>query len=384
MKIDKNKPSHWWYLTQLGISALLSLILRAFIKPTKTSIILYGHKLNGNLLALYNDSLHANNNTFHLYFLTMDPAYYEQLKDKPNILLAGKLPTIQRLAQTHCIISDHGLHSLILLLKFSPITFIDVWHGIPFKGFDADDFTLQKHYQEIWVTSRLLKQLYINQFKCHPEQIHETGYARTDPLINKNLNPLHLKKQLGITDHNKKIILFAPTWEQDVNNRNIFPFNSSEDSFLSAINTLADRLNIICIFRTHLNTVGTIKTDYKHIIHAPYSLFPEAEETLLISDILVCDWSSIAFDFLLLDRPTLFLDIPIPFKKGFSLDETYRFGHIITDLESLLYAIEHYIHTPESYWQTYGEKAQTIKQALYDHNADGQVTKRCFKRLNAL
>ena len=28
---------------------------------------------------------------------------------------------------------------------------------------------------------------------------------------------------------------------------------------------------------------------------------------------------SIAFDYLLLDRPTLFLDIPAPFKKGFSL-----------------------------------------------------------------
>jgi len=40
---------------------------------------------------------------------------------------------------------------------------------------------------------------------------------------------------------------------------------------------------------------------------------------LLASDVLICDRSSIPFDHLLLDRPTLFRDLPAPSRNGFSL-----------------------------------------------------------------
>ena len=120
---------------------------------------------------------------------------------------------------------------------------------------------------------------------------------------------------------------------------------------------------------------------YPNIIYAPHSEYPNTEEILLTADILVGDWSSIAFDYLLLDRPTIFLDTPAPFAKGFSLDETYRFGHIVGNMGDLLASLEQYVLSPEDYLQQYGNNAENIKRALYDSNADGLASKRCMDRL---
>jgi CDP-glycerol glycerophosphotransferase (TagB/SpsB family) len=213
--------------------------------------------------------------------------------------------------------------------------------------------------------------------------VYETGYARTDVLINKNIDIGRVKQSIGITDPAKKVILFAPTWQQDENNRNIFPFNTSEESFLGELDTLCEMLSIVCVFRAHLNTASFDRVDYKNILFAPHSQFPDTEAILLISDVMVCDWSSIAFDFLLLDRPTVFLDVPPPFKKGFSLDESYRFGEVVKDFPSMLSFLERYITDADRYWRKHDDKSREIKKALYDGTADGFAGKRCCDRLSA-
>ena len=387
MKIDKSKPLDWLYLVLFGIVVLFALILRPFVRKNNglKTVVLYGHKLNSNLKGIYDFSRSFKANPLNVYYLTMDPAYYHELNAcGVNTLLATKLSTAVILARTRCIVSDHGLHLLIILLKFTKIKFVDVWHGIPFKGFDSEDFRVQHQYDEVWVTSALLKKLYGGQFGFNPMIVHETGYARTDTLINKNVDINEIKHSIGISDSNKQVILFAPTWQQDENNRNIFPFNTNEESFLGALNKLSVALSVVCVFRTHLNTTGLGKMEYKNILFAPHSIFPDTEAILLMSDLLVCDWSSIAFDYLLLDRPTLFLDVPPPFKKGFSLDANYRFGEIVKDLPSMLSTLEYYINHPDSYGQKHGTKSQEIKKALYDDKADGFAGKRCFDRLRAL
>jgi CDP-glycerol glycerophosphotransferase len=354
-------------------------------KSRDKNVLLYGHKLNSNLKGIYDYSTSNKVEGVFVYFLTMDPSYYRELKlAGVNVILATKLSTAFLLAKTDCIVSDHGLHLLLLLLKLTNIKFVDVWHGIPFKGFDAEDFKVQHQYDEVWVTSALLKKLYVEEFGFDSSIVYETGYARTDLLINKNIDIARVKQSVGIEDPAKKVILFAPTWQQDENNRNIFPFNTSEESFIGALDKLCEVLSVVCVFRAHLNTAGLERQDYKNILFAPHSQFPDTEAILLISDVMVCDWSSIAFDFLLLDRPTVFLDVPPPFKKGFSLDESYRFGEVVKDFPSMLSFLERYITDADRYWRKHDDKSREIKKALYDGTADGFAGKRCCDRLSAL
>jgi CDP-glycerol glycerophosphotransferase len=113
----------------------------------------------------------------------------------------------------------------------------------------------------------------------------------------------------------------------------------------------------------------------------PHAKFPDTEEILLVSDILVCDWSSIAFDYLVLDRPTIFLDVEAPFAKGLSLDAGHRFGAVVSNMDALLERLERYLVEPECYTREFSAKCSEIKARVYDDYADGNATARCVARL---
>jgi CDP-ribitol ribitolphosphotransferase len=386
VKIDTKNPLHWFYLVIFTLNVLAASILRPFVsKKRNATVLLYGHKLNSNLRGIYDYSRSKQGDYLSVYFLAMDPVYCKQLRESgEQVLLALDPRNIMKIASCCVIVSDHGLHSLEILLKFSTISFVDVWHGIPFKGFDADDFRTQHKYTEVWVTSDLLIDMYVSKFGFRWKQLHATGYARTDVLVNKTVNCAEIRSRLGIPASVNKVILFAPTWQQDQRNRNIFPFDSSAEVFFSALEQLCKKLSVACVFRTHLNSQADVGGSYSNIFYAPHAEFPDTEEVLLASDVLVCDWSSIAFDYLLLDRPTVFLNVEAPFKKGFSLDESYRFGEVVESLDEMIAALELYVKQPETYRTVHGERCATVKKELYDSNADGHAAERCYARLERL
>ncbi|MCG8277389.1 CDP-glycerol glycerophosphotransferase family protein [Stenotrophomonas sp. NLF4-10] len=380
MKIDKHNPVHWLLLTSFAIQAITGLILRPFMR--KSAIVLYGHRLNGNLLPLYQGCSAA-------VFVSMDRTYCRALqRNGIRSQWACSFGAAMLLARTRVLVSDHGLHSLEPLLpsyRKAGLKCVDVWHGVPFKGFDADDFRLQRHYDEVWVASESQRQLWIRKFGFPPGIVHATGYARVDRLIRPDMGPATAKQRLGLKPETcGKTLLFAPTWRQDDKGRSIYPFGCTEQTFMGALSTIAARHGATVLLRSHLNSDAMVAVLQPNILQLPSRDYPDTESILLASDILICDWSSIAFDFLLLDRPTLFLDVPPPFRKGFSLGPEYRFGAVIGDLSELLQSLETCLVAPERYWQHHQAGHQSTKLAIYGECADGNATQRCVNRLNAI
>lgn len=389
MKIDKKSPRHWLYLLLMGANAIVAIVLRPILyrnrQPVK-HVVLYGHKLNGNLLALYRHVKASNPANLRVIFLTLDPHYYWQLREQgESCELATGLTCLVLLLKTDALITDHGLHSLLPLLFFSSIKFIDVWHGIPFKGFDEKDFRVQHRYDEVWVASPLMKQLYVERFGFKVSQVKVTGYARTDRLVNNTEDPVGIKQRLGLNEHQfRKVVLVAPTWKQGSASRSLYPFGLSEQGFLGALSRLGETANVTFILRTHLNSAGAAPQDYAHIVYLPADQYPDTEEILLISDILVCDWSSIAFDYLLLERPTIFLDVEPPFAKGLSLGGEYRFGRMANSLSVLQARLQQLLCGSEAYPQSVKDTADVIRREIYSQYADGQAAIRYTTRLQML
>jgi CDP-glycerol glycerophosphotransferase (TagB/SpsB family) len=378
VKVDRNKPAHWLYLIGFTLTTVLATVLRLcrIIGPGQTCL-LYGHKLNGNLKAVYDHNLSASLPAGELVFLTMDVDYYRALKNEGFNVLNGTNPfNAAKIAAAYAIVSDHGLHSLSILKRFTRMPFFDVWHAIPLKGFDEDDFRTQQDYEKIFVTSELVKSVYIEKFGMAPSIVEPSGYARTDMLVERPPDLEKIRRDFDIEQGDKKIILLAPTWQQDDPNRDIIPFGESVESFFGAIEQACQRANAICIFRTHLNSDDMDLSKYGSIFFRPHSRYPATEELLLLTDCLVSDWSSIVFDYMLLDRPTLFLDVPHPFQKGFSLGPENRFGKLVGGLEELCSSLQAYLDDPALYTRDYGVSHASIKQDLYDNNADGQAAKR--------
>jgi len=386
LKVDRRNPLHWLLLLLSAVWVMLAICLRPILHGSmrKGRVLLYGHKLGGNLLAIQRH-LRSYDAELQVSFLTMDPAYHRELVARgEGSVLSASPASLPWLVGADALISDHGLHALQPLVGLSDIKFFDVWHAIPFKGFDADDFRVLHRYKEAWVASPLLAGLYVDKYGFDPDKVVVTGYARSDRLVKeKNIATGALRQRMGLPADAGKVVLFAPTWKQDSNERSLFPFDMEADAFCNALSDIACQLGATVILRTHINS-GRDSIDasrFRRLVSLPYADYPDTEEILLVTDVLVCDWSSIAFDFLLLDRPTVFLDVPAPFKKGFTLGPEYRFGEVVPDLGAMLHAIELAVLAPSDYMARHATVVRNTRHEVYGRFADGNATARCVGRL---
>ncbi|WP_407374723.1 CDP-glycerol glycerophosphotransferase family protein [Methanobrevibacter sp.] len=122
------------------------------------------------------------------------------------------------------------------------------------------------------------------------------GYPRTDILFTKNNEEdiRKIKEKFGIP-LDKKVILYAPTWRVIHDFELMLDLNSLQKS-------LSDEY--VLIIRTH-HVSSKDGDDIENGFVYDLSNFEVAEDIFLISDILITDYSSVMFDYALLDRPIL-------------------------------------------------------------------------------
>ena len=233
MKIDKRKPLHWLLLMQQGLYTLIAIGARYMTpRPKLPVVVLYGHQLSGNLKALYEEWDRAHRTKFEMYFLSWTRTILLCWRSRALTFYAVTDWAIwSRLADASAMITDHGLHAMQPFIHFTNIIFIDVWHGIPFKGFVPDDFRVQHRYDEVWVSSPLLKEIYQEKFGFSPDIVFDMGYARADKLFRNDPPSSEFRTKAGIPSTDK-IVLYAPTWKQDDQGRELFPFAESQESFV--------------------------------------------------------------------------------------------------------------------------------------------------------
>lgn len=383
MKINKYDPSHWYYLALQAVYTLAIILLRPLLPRGRNRIVvLYGHHFSGHLAAIYDYWRTLDDSGLDLYFLTLRRSLIlEGRNDDVNVLYCRRFRDMLTVARADAMITDHGLHMMKPLVHLTDIAFIDVGHGIPFKGYDEENFRLRHHYREIWMSSSALSRIYAERCGCKG-LVHSIGSARTDKLLQPGTANGRFREQLGI-DPQSPLILYAPTWQQDDRQRALLPFGQTAEAFLERISAFCIEQDCHFVFRSHQNAAFP-ELPYERVMFCPQSEYPDTEELLLDTDILISDWSSIVFDFMVLDRPTIFLDVPHPFAKGCTLGPEYRFGHIAGSMDELLRALGDYVRNPEDYPRAHGQKHRDVKAFAYDGNADGRTAERCIERLQKL
>ena len=136
--------------------------------------------------------------------------------------------------------------------------------------------------------------------------ILEKGTPRNDMLFNTSLKD-QLKKQLvdslGI-DSKRKILLYAPTFRKD------YSIDCYNINWKQIIKSLKQKTgdDYVILLRLHPNFINK-KIDYNSLFCTDdmydVTMYHDMQELLLISDILVTDYSSSIFDFSLLYRPCI-------------------------------------------------------------------------------
>lgn len=193
--------------------------------------------------------------------------------------------------------------------------YINTWHGTPLKhmgldiknnlvesqntirNFLSSDYiiTPNKHTSEVFKDAFKLRGLIDNA-------ILESGYPRIDETLNSNKSEVIKKlNKKGIKLNNSPILLFSPTWRgQFVNN----PEDNIED-MVEIIERLNSETDYQVILKVHPFIYHKAKFHKKL---KPYLIDDDFETNELLGsiDMLVTDYSSIFFDYLVTEKPIIF------------------------------------------------------------------------------
>jgi CDP-glycerol glycerophosphotransferase len=210
---------------------------------------------------------------------------------------------------------------------------VQLWHGIPLKQIEIPlylkeleklPFVLKYLYKGFKsLTGRYSKNeivlstsRYLTDVAFRPafnaRNFLSAGYPRNDILFERSdhIDPgdsQYINADIEIINqlaHSKKsfnkTVLYAPTFRKDLEN----PF-SPDVLDLDRLNKFAVSHDILFVFKLHpvLSKISTLES-YSNILN--YRTTSDIYPALRYFDALITDYSSIYFDFLLLDRPIIF------------------------------------------------------------------------------
>jgi len=206
------------------------------------------------------------------------------------------------------------------VVKKTGQVFVQCWHGTPLKklGFDIqmDDnakvsksslryaYSIDARKMDYFISpSPYASRCFISGFGLKKEQILELGYPRNDALFHgsSDLDLIEkLKHSLNIAV-DATVILYAPTWRDNsfCNERQSHVLHNplENEGFLSKFSD-----EVVFLYRGHYFT--DLQNESSRFIDV--SDYNNINDLFLISDLLITDYSSVFFDYSLLNKPILF------------------------------------------------------------------------------
>ncbi len=269
--------------------------------------------------------------------------------------------------------------------------YIQTWHGTPLKklALDMEDvfmvgesdidsykehFTKNVHTWDYLISQNPFStETFRRAFDFHKEML-EIGYPRNDILFRENTTEgiRCFRRKLGLPE-NKKIILYAPTWRDDEFSEDDKYEFRPRISFEKMQQELGDEY--IMIVKYHYLIMDAIDwSPYEGFIYH-FDQSRDIAELFLVSDILITDYSSVMFDYSILNRPMFFFAYDFyKYKnelRGFYFSYSKEMpGPISTTTEELINDILHY--DGKIYEERY-KKFKNKYNTTDDGNASGRV-----------
>jgi CDP-ribitol ribitolphosphotransferase len=227
----------------------------------------------------------------------------------------GTLRVIFLLATSDIVLID-DYFGMLEPLKLSPRTkIIQAWHaGSGFKSIGYSRFgnygspklrNAHRKYTYALTGSRHLVPVYAEAFGIEESAVIPTGLPRIDTFLDPERTEAVRAKFYVDHPHlqGKKIILFAPTF-RGRGNQNAF-YDYDRIDFAQLYDVCGD--DAVVLFRMHhfIRTTVPIPAQYADRLF-DFSAFPDTNDLLHLTDVLITDYSSIIYEFALLNRPMLF------------------------------------------------------------------------------
>ena len=196
--------------------------------------------------------------------------------------------------------------------------YIMTWHGgVALKQVEADaEDKLSYNYVRKAKMDSEICDLMISGAKCQTRllaekfwyngEILEKGTPRCDVLFDSDRHKMmsrNVRRAYGIPS-DSIIVLYAPTFRT---NKSIEPYRIGWEAATPALKDMYKGADVRILLRLHPNLIG--KVDVSSLLNSPSVIdvtsFHDMQELMCISDMLITDYSSSMFDFMMLKRPCL-------------------------------------------------------------------------------
>jgi CDP-glycerol glycerophosphotransferase len=193
-------------------------------------------------------------------------------------------------------------------------TYIQTWHGSAYKrmGFDepqvkrstkAQRARFQRtvdRYDAFLIRSEHDARTLAKGLGVRAELIR-SGYPRNDALVNGG-DTAKLAKNLELAGDDRKVVLYAPTFRAGPNGKAQKRFEMPFD-----LEEFAEELGEthVLLVRPHYLNTAVVPPSLRGVVRDVTTVH-DVTSLLLLADALVTDYSSLMFDYALLDRPTVF------------------------------------------------------------------------------
>ncbi len=314
------------------------IFLLDFIVPVKKGRILFyskGGRFYDNPRYLYEYIL-KNKIGWHPVWISKEMDDYRMIKEKYGsqyVLLACGLKgylKIFLLYLTSSVVIIRGKADIWLVRRFMSRKnriIINLGHGIPLKkvgiltprnqSISKAEIMMRRSVDYYIVTSEIERYVRSACFYVHAKSFAVTGFPRNDAMykrLNKEKEIRAELKQLLKTDiYFSKVLLYAPTHRDEEGAARFFPFSDYKEKEL---NDFLEENELLVLLRTHSDenafgrnkdSAGNNVQNNPRIFCVPHSILMDVNEILPGVDVLLTDYSSIYFDYLLCDKPVVFI-----------------------------------------------------------------------------
>ncbi|QDP96562.1 hypothetical protein FOE78_12175 [Microlunatus elymi] len=216
--------------------------------------------------------------------------------------------------------------------------FLQTWHGTPLKrmqhdvphmlsrdpGYQERAARLTSYWDVLLSSGPYATECFRSAFR-YEGPILEVGYPRNDPFFwgDAATRAQEVRSRLGLGSDSRKILLYAPTFRDD-ERKGVHWKHKIELDLDRLVREFGDEYVVVVRFHQLVRQSMTKLKLSRDDVLIDGSTYPDIQELLLATDVLITDYSSIFFDFALLRRPILFFAYDIEkYEKdlrGFYLD----------------------------------------------------------------
>ncbi|MBS4195718.1 CDP-glycerol glycerophosphotransferase family protein [Lederbergia citri] len=269
-----------------------------------------------------------------------------------KILRLSWFQSVYHMATSRYILVDNYYGFLAAVNFKKKVECIQLWHAsgalkkfgleeesIKYRGPKAKRRFLQVYskFHKVVVGSDVMASIFIKSFNLKKEQILTTGFPRTDFFFNEEL--IQHARQSIASQHpeinGKKVILYAPTYRVHELNHFILQLDIGK-----MVKNLGN--DYILFLRLHpaIQNSVNFSMQYPDFIVDVSSNRYDVNELLVVADYLITDYSSIPFEFSLMQKPIIFFTYDLEkYKCSQGVVEGFEYnlpGPIVRDTDSII------------------------------------------------